>query len=510
MGNLDPERYRTKLAELYAFVKSNLPENIREAREMAMQEAEESEEEISKNEIEQATLSAAIAEADSFGHEGELTDQQELFRNKVQALKFTQGCLDFVELFEDANDAFQGMLLSKNASDVTEALRFFVKARHFKLPFAITGMKNALALLWSTEQIIREEVRSAFVEVFIAEPGTQGKEPLPDNQIASNLMVLVKEASISELASIEEAIVSLVKDEKVPADVFLILWSIVSKGSGDAKAAAMQIISMGAGADKSIVDSKSRLKMLLDFCLEDNTEDKRDWTLTRAACKALQKVNRAVVDESSAQYLVLERIMEQLSLVARGDWCVDEDKNDTLEWFSASEEALKALFVISPSPEEACAEIIQGMSMCTFRDGRECHSLRLARFFHVLGNVSLHLLVYVEHLAGSVRKATSKKTLQKQVEADNKKAKKNQQRGSSPSQSDDDDETEDEMEAELGIAQELEAENERQMAERVEEILSRGLVNAFVPLLLKVVGNEGGRFSAEILMQASMLALCKW
>ena len=34
-------------------------------------------------------------------------------------------------IFENSNATFHGMLLSTNKSDVTEALKFFVKATHF-------------------------------------------------------------------------------------------------------------------------------------------------------------------------------------------------------------------------------------------------------------------------------------------------------------------------------------------------------------------------------------------
>ena len=64
-------------------------------------------------------------------------------------------------------------------------------------------------------------------------------------------------------------------------------------------------------------------------------------------------------------------------------------------------------------------------------------------------------------------------------------------------------EAEDAIEAELGMAQEAEAENERKLADISEqEILNRGLISKFGPLLVRVVGNEGGRFfDSEILAQ---------
>lgn len=502
MGELDPEPYRSKLTELYEYVKGHLPVNIKEAYEASLKEAHENganDEEIM--ELEQATLAAAIAEAQSIEVSEDVETQESIFRKKIEALKFAQSALEFIEQYENASDNLHGMLLSANSSDVTEALRFFVKARHFQLPCAVRGMKQALTLLWSTEQNIKDEVLKAFVDVFIARSGNGESEFLPNDQIAYNLLVLADQASVSELASIEEAIRSLVKDEGIPAEVFSILWSAASKGNGASRASAIQVIAMAASADKSIADSKSRLKTLLDTALGDYVEEHRDWKLVRAAAIALQRVDRAQVDPSCAKYLVMERIIEQLCAVARGDWCLDSHEKDTSEWFSAAEQAIAALFVISPEPEVCCGDIIRGMHAQTLQSGssNQCHPLRLARFFHVLGHIALKLLVYTEDLSGAVRRATAKKTLKKQEEADKKKV-----QGTCSSEDDD-------IEAELGMAAEIEAENERKVAEIAEkEIVGRGLLSVFGPVLARVVANERGMFDSEILRQTSTLALCKF
>ncbi len=502
MGDLDPEPYQRKLSELYTYVKENLPADIHEAHEAALLEAkrnQDSDEAIMQ--LEQATLAAAIAEAHSMRDSEGLSMQNNDFRSKVEALKFAQSALEFIDQYESASENLHGMLLSANTSDVTEALRFFVKARHFKLPCAITGMKQALTLMWSSEQSIKDEVLKAFVDVFIAVPGTDGTECLPDDQVAYNLLLLADKATISELASIEEAISCLVKEERIPPDVFSILWSATSKGASSSRATAIHVIAMAAHADKSIVDSKSRLKTLLDTALGDYTEDRRDWRVARAAAIALQHVERAQVDSSCAKYLVLERIMEQLCAIARGDWCLDADENDTTEWFATAEQAISALFVISPEPEVACADIIRGMHIQTLGDSSidQCQSLRLARFFHVLGHIALKLLVYTEALSSAVRRATAKKTLQKQEEADKKKIK-----GTQSSE-------DDLIEAELGMAAEIEAENERKVAEIAEkEIVGRGLLSVFGPIIVRVVANEGNKFNCDVLRQTSTLALCKF
>ena len=502
MGDLDPAPYRQKLNELYNYIKDNLPEDLKEAQEQALLEAKknnDSEESIMQ--LEQATLIAAIKGTTSTRDSEEISTHDNEFRSRVEALKFAQSALEFIQQYENASDNLRGMLLSANTSDVTEALRFFVKARHFKLPCAVSGMKQALTLMWSTEQSIREEVLKAFVDVFIAIPGTDGADCLPPDQIAYNLLILADHATVSELASIEEAISCLVKQERIPPEVFSILWTATAKGTSSSRATAILVIAMAANADKSIVDSKSRLKTLLDTALGDYTEERRDWKVARAAAIALQHVEQAQVDHSCARYLVLERIMEQLCAIARGDWCLDTEDRDTTQWFATAEEAIAAIFVISPEPEVACAKIIRGMHNQTLGDSSidKCHPMRLARFFHVLGHIALKLLVYTEALSGAVRRANAKKTLKRQEEADKKKGK-----GNNASE-------QDQIEAELGMEAEIEAENERKVAEIAEkEIVGRGLLSMFGPILVRVVANEGNKFNSSVLRQTSTLALCKF
>ncbi|KAG7349724.1 non-SMC mitotic condensation complex subunit 1 [Nitzschia inconspicua] len=506
MGDLDPNPYRLKLSEMYEFVKANLPVNINEAYQTSLANAKENGDSVEALfELEQATLAAAIAEAEAMDSMDHVDEKENQFRSKVRALKFAQSALEFIDQFENASVNLNGLLLSANGSDVTEALRFFVKARHFRLPCAVTGMRQALTLMWSTDQSIKDEVLKAFVDVFIAVPGTDEREYLPSPQIAHNLLTLTEEATVSELASIEEAISLLVKDGRIPAEVFSSLWSSISSASGDARATALQVLSMAANADKGIVDSKSRLKIILDFALGDYTEEKRHWKLAHSASLALQRIERAQVDPSCAKFLVLELIIDQLCAVARGDWCIDSVEKDTLEWFAAAEQAIGALFVLSPEPEKSCAEIVRGMHSRTIASSttglEKCHPMRLARFFHVLGHIALKLLVYTEALSGSVRRATAKKTLKMQEEAD--KANRSKSRALNDKI--------DNLEDELGMAAELEAEDERKVAEIAEkEIVGRGLLSMFSPILARVVANEGGKFDSEVLRQTSTLALCKF
>ena len=129
-----------------------------------------------------------------------------------------------------------------------------------------------------------------------------------------------------------------------------------------------------------------------------------------------------------------------------------------------------------------------------------CSVLRLCRLFFVVGHIGLKLLVYTEALTGSLRRAQASKTVAKQSEASN-----NSTDGTDGNNEDD------AIEAELGVAAEAEAENERRLAEITEkEIIGRGLIGIFSPLLMSVLVNDSMLFSSKILAQSATLALCKF
>lgn len=531
MGMLNPDLYREKIRELEAYLKCNVPEEIAKARAAALEDVNNKRDddddgknsgvhsgtdtERERDEIESAALTAAIADIESKQELNEdLSEVESEFLAKLKGLKFASSALSFIDVFENANASFQTMLMSSNPSDVTEALHFFVKAKHFGLPCAVRGMRLALALMWSNDTNIQEEVLNAFLEVFVAEPGTDGKELLSENQIAQNLLDLVGDATVSELASIEEALGRLVTKEIIPPDVFSILWTIASQAEGQLRASAMLIISMAASTAPKIVDSAYRLQNLYDAGLGDYVEEHRDWKTARSAAYALQRVGRAKVDPSSARYIILDLIMERLVAIARGDWCDDNIKEDTNSWFSAAEQAMNAIFSISPAPEKVAVEILLGHQAGIFGTAENptesAHSLRLSRFFFVLGHIALKLLIYTEMLSGSVRRANAAKSVKKQESASSGKSKKSKDADFESPEEGKGVQEEDAIEAELGIAAQAEADTERTVAEISEsEIVGRGMIGLFTPMLLRVVANEEGIYSSLVLMQSATLALCK-
>lgn len=507
--SLCPKPYETKKLELRRYLLDHLPPELQLTKDAAIRELDETDDDylIEKNDVEEASIKAAVVEIEKSENQ---SDNESEFTINIRSYLFVQSALVFINLFENSIDSFQSMLLSSNTSDVVETLRFFVCAHHFQLPFANMGIKQSLSLIWSDDITIQNEVLDAFFEVFFIVPGSGDKqELLPANKIVHKLLILVNKATVSELASIEEAICRLVGKEMIPADCFLIFWSIAAKAPGQARSAAMLILSMGASSDPSIVDSASRLRHLMAAGLGEYTERHRDWSTARSAACALQRVARMKQDINSAKYIVLQQILERLCCIVQGDWCNDTDLSDTQSWFAAAEQAINAIFVISSFPERICRDIIKNLQTTTFGCGGGgipqsfCSPLRLSRFFFVVSHISLRLLVYTEEMHTALRRAHSNRTLTKQQNVGMV------ENNDTYSLSDEDED--DAIEAELGIALAAEADIESRVTEITEkEIIGRGLIGLYTPLLIRIIGNEEDHFSSDVLLETSVLSLCKF
>ncbi|GMH55568.1 hypothetical protein TrST_g6467 [Triparma strigata] len=510
-GSLDPQPYEKKFKELTQWFEDNELESATAAKKVARLQKEEEEREraeISEEEAERnrQEIEHAIKTLEGYMEEEQSDSEENLARQaeraaKTKALEFTASALSFISSLESTNESLSLMLLSKSMSDVTEALRFFVRAKEFGLPCAVSGMRKALSLIFSNEKSIQEHVLTAFSEVFLSVPGTSGKTLLEPKQIAHNLIVLCGESSMSERTSIEEALRQIVSKETIPNEVFLILWSVASKATGPARSAAMLVLSMASSADASIVDSSSRLRHLCESGFGSYVETRKDYSVARSAARALMKVGR-IEPGNEAKRMIGEDIIEGLCAVIRGDWIDDnvDGADTTRKWFGAAEDSINALFSFASEPDFHASEMIKSMSMSTFSED-ETSPLRLARFLFVLGHVAIKLLLYTEQLTKELKKANSTKTVVKQEAADKKNREKKEG----------EDSDDDAIEAELGVAQEQEAVTEQMMADIAEkEIVGRGLLGVFGPIVIRVVADETGEFGDNLLKQCAMLALCKF
>jgi condensin complex subunit 1 len=448
---------------------------------------------------------AATAEAE----EGDLTPEEKERSDLLRQLVFFRSALAFISVYEDAATQMQGMLASKTTSDVTEALGFFVTARRFDLPCASSSIRKSLTLIWHSETAVQDAVMQCFVGIIVKAPSSSHN--LPPRQIADNLIELVAQSSVAELASLEEVVGRLTLDQSLPPSVFDQLWLSVAAKRSDGEDAAIRAnslttLSMATKVKQSVADSLPRLEAIASYALGKQTQEARDWKAVRAACLVLQQCSppSGAGDKTSA---IVETCISRLCQFLQGQWCVSEQgldleqqaeaEADMLEWFAAAEQAIAVIFALSPRPELQCAACIKKVAFSTVvlpsDKATEVSSLSLARLCFLLGHIALKLLVYTEDIAARLKRMRAAK---EKVGSQKKAAD-----GPAP----------DSMEAELGMTAEDEAEEEKSFAELIEvEIVGRNLLGAFGPLLARIVANEGGTFDHPFLRDSAVLALCKY
>jgi condensin complex subunit 1 len=250
-----------------------------------------------------AASTTATTTATEEQEEGQLSPEAAARAVVLRELTYCRGALAFIEVYEGSSSSGSAatatvsggaaaqmcsMLQSRSVSDVTEALRFFVKARAFSLPCAAAGVRKSLALIWHAEPSVRDEVTKAFVEVFItpataaaAAAGTAAAADDDDHEaedasassaalrVAHNLVVLVAQSSLAELASLEEVVGGLVKNGTLSPAVFEQLWTAAGarEQAGWARAAALQALALGAGALPELAEDADRLQLIATTAL---------------------------------------------------------------------------------------------------------------------------------------------------------------------------------------------------------------------------------------------------
>ncbi len=101
-----------------------------------------------------------------------------------------------------------------------EAVSFFVSAFEFGFLQAMIGVRQMLNLVWSGEPTVKDAVVAAYKRLYIDNDHGDPSAAAIARAIARNFMALVTDATVGELASLEELVCMLVASEDIGRDVF--------------------------------------------------------------------------------------------------------------------------------------------------------------------------------------------------------------------------------------------------------------------------------------------------
>ncbi|CAM9116490.1 unnamed protein product [Phaeothamnion confervicola] len=201
-------------------------------------------------------------------------------------------------------------------------------------------------------------------------------------------------------------------------------------------------------------------------------------------------------------------------------------------WFGAAEQAIGAIFRLSPRPEAACCTVVRQLVQETLLRPNYAAAgvcpLALSRLCFVAGHVALKMLVYTEQLerrmkltraaaanagGGSTAAANAGggSTAANNQGGDGTDAASKTAGEKKAGGRGDDREGDAAEEDEMNAAAEVEAEDERRFGEVIEhEIVGRNLLGALGPLVARLVADERGVYGHPLLRESAVLALCKF
>lgn len=542
MSNLNKTLCRSKLENLKNLVVKERDDFISEGQEKVNQAMQQLQSDLKESTQDSSDRTRSLPNFT------DITDTDD-FDKRMQAFThistFYKDTLQFIELLEDhVTPKVMRLLKSRVASDVTGSIQFFEQAYHFQLEGALKGIHQLLHLIWRSDVTVQDQVVKTFQQLFFAsEEESADKKNFWAEAVANKLIQFLDLCTNSEATCLEELFVKSYK--KGDIDIFLIraLWTYATKQDSTlplrVRVNALCLVKMIVTASKGDIIREQpffSLNELFQSCfkskiiqkLKQSTTPNEQLQIFRAACTVLQSLqleNRLTQEsislqtkESEARNKLLSRLEAFLSLQERGDstsvftaTMFRDVEGISSTWLDAVQQAIDTVFVVSRTPERMCADVIHQLSQRIFQTQKEqptCSSWILSHFLFVLGHVAIQLAVHVEKLSKRIKH----KRLSTDLKKDNVTAK-------TPSLSSHN-ESNDNLEEELGMAAQVEAEEESFIQEIVrQEIVCKNLLAAYSPLVIRLVRpvilktseENPGQFNARvILIECAVMTLSKF
>ncbi|XP_052761140.1 condensin complex subunit 1-like isoform X1 [Mya arenaria] len=479
--------------------------------------------------MEKKHASHALSAAEGLESQKDPIVAQEVAKQQVLVL-YLKESLAFATQLQNAVPVITLLLGSKNITDVLEAIEFFVTGFEFGLTVTMIGIRRMLPLIWSKESNVKEAVVAAYKRLYLNPQGANAR--LNAQAIVKNLSALTMGATLCDVTSLEGLIVQLVKSGELGQGVIQMLWErFTMKIPGttpDESRAAVQLISMAAGADIAVV--KTNISVLVKEGLGPRADT--DLLLARDSCLALLKLctPKTMKGDVGSEPYRLPETHEMFTSLSRILVKSAPDLENRY-WIPLMEQAVNVIYKLAECPDQICGDLIK--KLCTegsvqtesvlekdggtednMEEGNPLDTLEkdqeessasfasgvLSRLLSLVGHVALRQLVHLDlAVFGEMKR---RRAIQEQKEWIQTPASKR------PKDSTNQETIEEEMGLAGAAAEDAESEYIRKICE-TEVVTGNTLLSAFGPLLAAICSNQQ-KYPDPELQTAATLALAKF
>lgn len=332
--------------------------------------------------------------------------QQSAARAQIDKQKmivmYFKDSVQFARVIDSSISLVCNFLNSGQISDILEAVSFFVTAFEFGLLKAMVGVRGMLSLIWSRETSVREAVVSAYRRLYV--PNSDNARSRASG-LVSNLAALCSDASVGELAALEELVTQLSACGDLDDECVQLLWQRFTRSLADTQLtdslAALTILSMAANREPSIVSSN--VDVLIEYGLKPINGKPLHLPTVRQTCAAFLKMAPAKVKPDSPS--PSQRLSSSHALFPLlSDILVDSmTRDDSNEYSPMSIAAIDVIFQLCDQPGDVVDDVLRRLMdvvrtapITPTSDSSASHALLLARLLCVCGHSALAQLGFLD------------------------------------------------------------------------------------------------------------------
>ena len=249
--------------------------------------------------------------------------------------KYYTEAIRFIEVLHTGTAVVCQLLSSKNKTEVTEAMDFFVVADAYKIEAARTGIRRMLRLIWTKGNSdegkgVQTHLIDCYRGLFFSAPDSFSENDAA-NYIARNMISLTFSATPAELTSLEQLLKTMVEADHVSDLVVAKLWQVygVQKQeiSKNQRRGAIIVLGMLATADPNIVVREMGTMLRVGL----GPLGRADLALAKYTCLALRRMHstkrQSKEDAAAASRLpndhaILDRLAAMTEIISDSkEWC---------------------------------------------------------------------------------------------------------------------------------------------------------------------------------------------
>mmetsp|Transcript_35580 Transcript_35580/g.55307 ORF Transcript_35580/g.55307 Transcript_35580/m.55307 type:complete len:1595 (-) Transcript_35580:167-4951(-) len=475
----------------------------------------------------------------------------------------------FVELLEVAEPRLRSLLVSRNASDVTEAIGVVVELKKRGLPAAARAFNQILSLVWSRHANVKDAAVEAFFSMHLEDKKVE--------QAVQSLLEMYQDGctiggwTYTHLSSVSELIQQAATQERIdPAGAMKVL---VRELQGPSCPMALRTLTALCAADANALTKL--LPQVAQFFgpqgTSFGTDPSQRLDRVRLVCQMMQRVQSCVKPQLSAKSAEFGHVWAMCQQATR--IVLEEFRRGSVaaEWFGAMQSTMDLSFDLAAlaseetpagvgCPDKHWEAILEGMLRGVLKElqtpvvcaseaaveteadeergqdedvanagmvvaanpvgssagGAKAQASQLSCAIFMLGHFALRMVVYMESTQALLKKKrTAEEDARLAAERDKKKTDKQEKqakKGKKGAKDAKEEEKEDENEStSMGMAGQEEREAEH-FAEMIEQRLlynSKSILSRARPLLLKGLCDPQQR-SNPVVRRVAAISLCKY